>query len=289
MSAGYRTTEVPVRGGLLRTAIWGTDDAPAVLAVHGVTANHLSWSLLAEALPDVRLIAPDLRGRGRSSELPGPWGMGTHAEDLAAVIETLVGRPLLVVGHSMGAFAAVALALRRPELVDEVLLVDGGLPFMTRVELGPALQRLSMTFDSAQAYRDFWRDHPALRDDWSSAVVDYVDYDLVGSAPNLHSGVSPDAVQADSAELFGGGGGLDRRLSLITAPRGLLDDSPGLYSDEVAQAWQARLPQLEVTRAPGVNHYTVVMSTRGAALVATKIHELLSGRHPQSPSRGPQR
>lgn len=258
MSAGYRTTEVPVRGGLLRTAIWGTDDAPAVLAVHGVTANHLSWSLLAEALPDVRLIAPDMRGRGRSSELPGPWGMGTHADDLAAVIETLVGRPVLVVGHSMGAFAAVALALRHQELVDEVLLVDGGLPFTTRVELGPALQRLSMTFPTAQAYRDFWRDHPALRDDWSLAVVDYVDYDLVGSAPELHSCVSPEAVQADSAELSDdSSGGLDRPLSLITAPRGLLNESPGLYPDDVVRACRPASPS---SKSPGHRTSTITPS-----------------------------
>ena len=43
-----------------------------VLALHGITANHLAWQLVAEALPDLRIVAPDLRGRGRSGELPGP-------------------------------------------------------------------------------------------------------------------------------------------------------------------------------------------------------------------------
>ena len=107
--------------------IWGPDDKPAVLAIHGITANHLSWALVADALPDVRLIAPDLRGRGRSSELPGPWGMSAHAEDVAAVIETLTGGPVPIVGHSMGAFVAVAvcvLVLRRRE-------PEGRRPFRT--------------------------------------------------------------------------------------------------------------------------------------------------------------
>ena len=71
----YRTTRVPVRGGNLTVGEWGPSNGPAILVVHGVTASHLTWPLLASLLPDAHLIAPDLRGRGRSNALPGPWGM----------------------------------------------------------------------------------------------------------------------------------------------------------------------------------------------------------------------
>ena len=177
----------------------------------------------------------------------------------------------------MGAFVAVALAHRHPALVGEVLLVDGGLPLSAPVDLGPARDRLSTTFPSASAYRDFWRTHPALRDDWGPALAAYVDYDLVGVAPNLHSSVSVEAVLADSAEQFGDADALlDRRLALIAVPRGLLGEPPGLYPEDVLRYWQARLPQLEVTRLPDLNHYTVVMSSAGAAQVAAKIRHLLA-------------
>lgn len=288
MTAGYRTADVEVTGGRLRVGIWGADGSPVVLAVHGITANHLSWALVAEALPEVRLVAPDLRGRGRSGELPGPWGMAAHADDLAAVVTLLAGGPVLVVGHSMGAFVAVATAERHPGLVGEVLLVDGGLPLTAPVDLGPARQRLAMTFETVEAHRDFWRQHPALRDAWSPAITNYVDYDLVGVAPRLRSSVSVDAVAADSAELSGGGRtGLNRRLSLLTVPRGLVDEPPGLYPEEVTQAWQVQLPQLEATRLPDLNHYTVVMSSIGAAEVAAKVRELLARSSPVSRSDTP--
>ncbi|HYO18179.1 MAG TPA: alpha/beta fold hydrolase, partial [Dermatophilaceae bacterium] len=92
-------------GGTLRVGEWGPGDpaAPTVLAVHGITASHLAWAPIARACPTARVIAPDLRGRGRSAGLPGPYGMAHHAADLEAVIESLELPPALLVGHSMGA------------------------------------------------------------------------------------------------------------------------------------------------------------------------------------------
>ena len=118
-TSSYRTTEVPVRGGTLHTALWGPEDPAAltILAVHGVTASHKAWPALAEALPEVRIIAPDLRGRRRSNALPAPYGMPSHAEDLAAVLAALSTGPVVVVGHSMGAFVSVVLANLFPERV----------------------------------------------------------------------------------------------------------------------------------------------------------------------------
>ena len=57
--------------------------------MHGITASHRAWPAVVAALPGVRVVAPDLRGRGRSNSLPGPYGMGAHADDLAAVLDAL--------------------------------------------------------------------------------------------------------------------------------------------------------------------------------------------------------
>jgi pimeloyl-ACP methyl ester carboxylesterase len=163
----YRTLSVPVRGGDLAVGVWGPDDAPAFLAVHGVTATHRAWPAVARHLPGVRFIAPDLRGRGRSNGLPRPWGMPQHADDLAAVLEALTVPRAVVLGHSMGAFASLVLANRHRALVSGLVLVDGGLPLaspkglsddeLTRATLGPAAERLSMVFPSREHYADFWR------------------------------------------------------------------------------------------------------------------------------------
>lgn len=285
----YRRLSVPARGGELAVGTWGDESMPAVLAVHGVTANHLTWPLVAQHLPGIRLVAPDLRGRGRSNTLPGPWGMPQHADDLAAVLDQLGIDRAVVLGHSMGAFASLVLANRHPERVASLVLVDGGLPLpapegvsddeLMKATLGPAADRLSMTFASREQYRDFWRQHPAFARDWSPLVEDYVDYDLVGEEPNLHPSSSYDAVAADSIELRGGESllraidGLAHPTTFLSAPRGLLDEVPPLYPAEAIEEWSARLPQVGILAAEDVNHYTIVMSDRGARAVAVVVSE----------------
>ena len=110
----YRTLDVAVRGGTLRAGVWGPQDpgTPTVLAIHGITASHRCWTLLAGQLPGVRIIAPDLRGRGRSNALPAPYGMVSHAEDMAALLDAAGVEKAVVLGHSMGAFVAVVTAHR---------------------------------------------------------------------------------------------------------------------------------------------------------------------------------
>ncbi len=287
----YTRTTVPVRGGELAVGIWGPADGPAVLAVHGVTASHMCWPLVAAMLPGARFIAPDLRGRGRSNELPGPWGMPQHADDLAAVLDSLGVDTAVVVGHSMGAFASLVFAHRHPSRVSSLVLVDGGLPLptppgltddeITRAILGPAAERLSMTFESRAKYRDYWRDHPAFAEEWNSLIEDYLDYDVVGAEPHLRPSSSYEAVSADSIELRGGDSllaaldGLNHPTTFMSAPRGLMNEVPPLYPSPVIESWAAKLPELHVVSTQNVNHYTIVMTERGAKMVANAIAAVL--------------
>ncbi|MEO7147031.1 MAG: alpha/beta hydrolase [Terrimesophilobacter sp.] len=288
----YSRKTVAVRGGDLTVGCWGPDDAPTVLAVHGVTANHLTWPLVARQLPNVRMIAPDLRGRGRSNSLPGPWGMPQHADDLAAVLDAFDASPVVVLGHSMGAFASLVLANRYPDKVSSLVLVDGGLPLptpsgldgnavtdeeATLAMLGPAAERLKMTFESRTQYEDFWKAHPAFAGSWSQTIADYVNYDLEGEAPALHPSSSFDAVAADSIELRGGESvlkaldELTHPTTFISAPRGLLNEVPPLYPQAQIDRWHSKLPRLDVLGAADVNHYTIVMSEGGARAVASVV------------------
>lgn len=288
-AARYRSLTVPVDGGDLTVGAWGDDTAPVVVAVHGITATHLSLAVLAAALPAFRVLAPDLRGRGRSSDLPGPWGMGRHAADVAAVVESVSG-PVVVAGHSMGGFVAVELARARPDLVAGLVLVDGGLPLRLPpgmdVEtaaaqgLGPAMQRLRMTFPTRAAYLDFWRPHPALSADWSEAIEAYLDYDLVGAEPKLHSSVVVDAVLQDFAEQFteppGGNllGAYEGPARILVVDKGLLGQPPGIYPPEELARWAAAVPSLSIERVPDLNHYTLVLRPDGAERVAAAIRSV---------------
>jgi pimeloyl-ACP methyl ester carboxylesterase len=281
-----RLQDVPVSGGQLRVLLWGTGRRVAV-ALHGITASVMSWQAVARHMPaDWTLAAADLRGRGHSGHLTGPYGLDRHVADVTAVLRHFGGRPVLA-GHSMGAFVALLARDAHPELVRRLVLVDGGLPLpvpdgtdtdaVLDAILGPALARLKQTFADTEAYLDFWKAHPALADHWTADVEAYVRYDLTGEQGQLRSRASEDAVRADGRDVLAAKQFEDAlfRLKeptpLLTAPAGMLGEPPGLLPAELVASWRERVPQLRPHLVPDVNHYTIMFDKQGAAAVARAI------------------
>jgi pimeloyl-ACP methyl ester carboxylesterase len=296
--------EVSVGGGSLAAIRLRTPDerAPLALAIHGITSSSQTWVAVARALADQAagpggarpgLVAVDLRGRGRSGALAGPFGIDAHVQDMLAVLDHCGIERGVVVGHSLGAYIAARLATEHPDRVRAAVLVDGGLPIpgTERAEpqafldafLGPALARLRMRFASYEAYRDWWRAHPALAagDIEDADLVAYADYDLVGTEPELRSSVSEEAVRADAVALFELGEDA-RRLTvpatLLCAPRGLQDDPNPMQPRALAREWAAGAPELRrAIEVPDVNHYTIVLGATGARAVAREVATAVAG------------
>jgi pimeloyl-ACP methyl ester carboxylesterase len=283
----FAIRKVPVGGGDLRVGFRpGRAGAPVVVLVHGITANHLSWSMVADRLGEhATLVAPDLRGRAGSASLPGPFGMANHALDLLAVLDHIGVRRAILVGHSMGAYAAAAFAVNHDDRLAGLVLVDGGVSFATLPEgadidvvltalLGPTMKRLSMKFGDVDAWLQYWKAHPSLQN-WNDAIETYVLGDLAGEPPQLRSSCNVAAIRADGTDTLGAGGHFFRRLIRPTpwlrAPRGLLNQVPGLYPDAVAAQICAEVPALRDMRVDDVNHYTIIMSEHGASVVADAI------------------
>jgi pimeloyl-ACP methyl ester carboxylesterase len=209
--------------------------------------------------------------------------MSQHAEDCAAVVEASGGVPLVVVGHSMGAFVATVLAARHPELVRALVLVDGGLPFppadeaATLAGLQPIKQRLQATY-TRESYRDWFRRHPAFARDWTPEAEEYADYDLP-EAPGQPS-ADPEAVEADQVDMVTGTAfseALESRLPpriFLHASRGFADDPPGLYPQPTVDEYAARWPEIDIRHVPDVNHSTIVLSRRGADAVARAVTDV---------------
>ncbi|MGV8859427.1 alpha/beta fold hydrolase [Rhodoglobus sp.] len=296
MTQHYRTITCLVDGGELTAAIWEPAEPPkgTILAIHGITASHMSWPLIAAAFPEYRVIAPDLRGRGASRGLPAPFGMPQHAADMNALLAATETQSALVVAHSMGGFVAASLSALYPERVTGLVLIDGGLPIpapkgttmeeLPQVILGPAAERLSMTFPDRASYQDFWAQHPAFEGNFTQAVRDYVDYDLVGTEPALHPASNIEAVTYDALQLSGDAEYLGALRAIrvpvhfIRAPRGLLNQVPALYSPEQCEQWHRELPQVIFHEAHDVNHYTITLTQRGADCVADVMGELLASQ-----------
>jgi pimeloyl-ACP methyl ester carboxylesterase len=276
---------VEVGDGALAVAVWPAEpDAPVVLAVHGITASSRSFLALARELPEMRIVAPDLRGRARSNALPGS-GLEQHAADLRRLLEVVGADRVTLVGHSMGAFVATLLAAAEPERVASLVLVDGGLPLTAppgvdtsdpRPMLGPVFERLSRVFSSRDAYREYWRGAPAFarERDWTDEVEAYVQYDLEPVDTGFRASADADAVADDQAQLYGSAfhlealRSLQQPVTLVRAPRGLQDEPPGLYPPERLPQLLDLVPQLAVVKVPDVNHYTVLMTDPGAGRVA---------------------
>ena len=122
--------EIPVAGGHLAVFRYGDGQGTPVLLIHGVTSSNRAFQIFADELI-ARGKAPyavDLRGRGDSNSLPGPFGMAQHAKDMVSVIDFFGWTKPDVIGHSMGAFVAVALQGLYPEKVERLVLLDGGIP-----------------------------------------------------------------------------------------------------------------------------------------------------------------
>jgi pimeloyl-ACP methyl ester carboxylesterase len=274
--------------GTMRVMRWGAGPRQA-LAVHGITASGMCWRPVARALPEEwSLYAPDLRGRGHSARLGGPYGLGRHVGDLLALVRRLgLDRPVLA-GHSMGAYVALLAVAASPAEFGGLLLVDGGLPLpvpngadlddVLAATLGPALSRLSQTFPSEAAYLDFWRAHPAFTGAWNSAIEDYVRYDLTGPPGALRSRAVPEAVRADGRDLLTAGDrllaalrGLSVPAHLLRAPAGMFGKPPGILPSEVLDQFAALAPMLTVETVPGTNHYTLLLDPAAAAVVAGRL------------------
>ena len=88
----------------INKAIWEGTGKP-IVCVHGITANCRSWDVLASALtPKHRMLAMDLRGRGRSDKPPSGYSLAHHIQDIMCLMDDLGMEQAVLMGHSLGAF-----------------------------------------------------------------------------------------------------------------------------------------------------------------------------------------
>ena len=132
----------PAGGITIRLNVYEFGDPAGlpVVCLHGLTGYGGRYrELAATRLPHRRVIAPDLRGHGRSGFDP-PWDLETHVADLLETLDELGVGPAGWVGHSLGGRLVVEVAARAPERVTRGVLLDPAL----LIETGVALERVEM-------------------------------------------------------------------------------------------------------------------------------------------------
>jgi len=136
---------------------WGERRSPALVCLHGVTGHGRRFRKLAQEhlAARFRVVAPDLRGHGRSGWEP-PWRIETHVADVLETLDELGVDRTTLLGHSFGGRLALELAARMPDRIERVVLLDPAIQVLPPVALRSAEDyRRERVFDSVEhAIRD---------------------------------------------------------------------------------------------------------------------------------------
>jgi pimeloyl-ACP methyl ester carboxylesterase len=198
-------------------------------------------------------------------------------------------RRAVLAGHSMGGFVvAVAAAGVARDRVQGLVLVDGGLPFpdppgadvpaKLQAVLGPAMDRLSLTFPDLPAVRAFWSQHPAVGP-WVDvpSVAAYLARDVVPTDGGLRSACVPEAVTVDGGDFLVNERVLEATAhlpvpaTLLWAARGLQDQTPGIYDEQRLAALGGGRAGVIPRLVPDSNHYSILWAEQGVAAIADAV------------------
>lgn len=116
-----------------------------MLLLHGGSAR---WQSFLPIMPDLsrrcHIYAPDLRGHGKSSRVPGQYALTNYASDIVHFLEGVAREPAIVFGHSIGGQVALLVAAYNPALVRALIVGDSPLDAPSlKVQLQHSRPRLS--------------------------------------------------------------------------------------------------------------------------------------------------
>jgi pimeloyl-ACP methyl ester carboxylesterase len=281
MMSPSEARSVPVPGGKLAYEVVEGTSEP-VLAIHGISSHRRLWSWLHAEAADLTLIAPDLRGRADSVDVPGPFALARHADDLALLLDAVGLEQVPVVGMSMGGFVALELRHRHPDRVASLVLVDGGFPLEPppgltpdNVELAFAdrLGRLGRRWESVDAYLDYFCSTTGpLLDRHDPLLQHYVEQDLRDGVVRL----SPEALVGDSRDIFFGSvpwQDVGVPVRWLHAEWGVGPGSSPMYSPAAVERYAPQCTT--VIGVDGLDHAASIMSPAGAKATAALVREAL--------------
>jgi len=112
-------------GVTLNLAEDGDPGAPPLLLLHGITSFGGTWEWIVPELAErFRVLRLDFRGHGASDRTPGEYGSRGYVSDAIAACEQAIGRPCIVMGHSLGGGTAAIVMQQRPDLIRAAILED---------------------------------------------------------------------------------------------------------------------------------------------------------------------
>jgi pimeloyl-ACP methyl ester carboxylesterase len=259
-----RRLELPLSAGRLAARAWGSS-GELVLCLPGLAATSGTFAAVAPALAERhRVVALDLRGRGRSEATPpGSYGWEAHARDVLEAASLLGADRFAAIGHSMGAYVAMQAAALAPRRLARVVLIDSaGRPdHLAASRLLLAVRGLTTTRGSVEEHAHALRAAGVVQpwsDVWEQALLD----DLVASSDGVRRRTSGAAVKEDVAhaitrrprELWDA---LDMPVLLVRATRPITRMAGFVVPARERDAMSAHVPDLRVVEV-AANHFGVL-------------------------------
>lgn len=131
---------------------------PAIVLLHGTSANHAVWTPIAEALSsEATVISIDQRGHGYSDKPADAYDGGSFAGDVVTVLDALGVERAIIAGHSLGARNAWLAAAHYPDRVCAIVAIDYT-PFVEVSVLDALAVRVAggdRTFDTVRDIEDY--------------------------------------------------------------------------------------------------------------------------------------
>lgn len=174
--------DIRLDSGRIRARRWGSEGAPLLLCIHGLSANLTAFDFLGErlAVGDRQVVAIDLRGRGRSDvTAPSTYGLDSHARDVVDIATALGADEFDIAGWSLGALISMRVALHDGARLRSVALIDHAGP-ANPAALAPiraGLARLDAVVPSPDVYLQAIRGTGAIQP-WSAFWDSYYTYEL---------------------------------------------------------------------------------------------------------------
>ena len=263
----------------LSTVEWGIPEASHTgLLVHGLTGRAEAFEVLVERLDPANgipddpwwFIAPDLRGRGASSEIAvGQGGIPEHTQDLLGLMDREGLEMVVLIGHSMGAMIGVYLAARYPERVTGLVLIDGGSDVTDEIDalLDPSIERLEGTYSSREAYLEYLKSQPVFEDRWDEHLERYFGGDVQpGDDGRYHPVVDLQTIREDREKM--NSFVLSELWPRIQCPTLILLSTVGLAGPKEgfilppddARRMENTIPYSSLVEVEDTNHYDILYS-----------------------------
>ncbi len=245
-----------LEAGGVRTYYEEYGEGKPLVMLHGDLWNIECFSeQVAPLSKRFRLIMPERRGHGRSSDVTAHWSYSLFANDTAVFMDALRLRPAHLLGHSGGANIALEVAVARPDLVDALVLVSGDKEIrLTAEQRGKALSR---TVD------DLRRRAPFIAES-----VERVTPDGKRRLPQIFE---------KTKELYADWGVSPQRLAALNVRTLLMIGDHDFVSVEECSSLAKMIPGVQLCVVPGADHG---LMRRRPELVNTILLDFLTDKSP---------